>query len=154
MLDPFLSPMENAMNEAQSWTNKFLEEACKHDYSYRALLEEYHTVPYFPQHQAVWDYDVAERVAFRVLAEVVRLSETVKLAKKSDWFTKEQKMELEDAETDMISASKQWVRETAMDPGKARNLSMDLTELFNAKFYSRALEMLRGDNKGHGTERT
>lgn len=76
-------PAQQVFANAKSWADLFLTEACKHNYKYQALLDEYPNVKGFPENQAVLDYSTAEKVSYRVLSELVKISELAQVLRKS-----------------------------------------------------------------------
>ncbi|PHH64722.1 hypothetical protein CDD81_3984 [Ophiocordyceps australis] len=69
------SSVEEILGQAKWWATKFVENSCKHNYKYRAILDEYENVPNFPWDQPLKDYSNAHEVAYLVLKERVKVSE-------------------------------------------------------------------------------
>ncbi|RDA85902.1 hypothetical protein CP532_2720 [Ophiocordyceps camponoti-leonardi (nom. inval.)] len=135
--NPNSSPAKDAIMEAKSWAEEFLANACDHDFTYRALLDDYKSINNFPQSQSVWDYFMAEYVSYVVLKALVKISEMAQKLQTNEELTDEEQEEIRDAELDMVEAGKKWVDATADNPFEVRKTSKALIKRFNQEFITK-----------------
>ncbi|KID68961.1 Vacuolar protein sorting-associated protein 62, partial [Metarhizium brunneum ARSEF 3297] len=141
-------PAQQVFANAKSWADLFLTEACKHNYKYQALLDEYPNIKGFPENQAVLDYSTAERVSYRVLSELVKISELAQVLRKSKVLNQADGDQILWDELAIVEACKTWVQKTAATPNNGTETAKELIKLFDTAFYEKwrpRLKDIKGD---------
>ncbi|PHH83200.1 hypothetical protein CDD82_3125 [Ophiocordyceps australis] len=133
---------EGSFSEVKRWADEFIKNACKDNYEYKPLLDEYHNVEGFPREQNVIDYRTAKLVSFKVLKELVRVSEMAKHLQGLEANNADLKDEIDFASIAMVDASKKWVDATAQDPSNAIQTGQDLIKKFRSDFYDKYQKLL------------
>ncbi|KAH8714913.1 Subtilisin-like protease [Beauveria bassiana] len=123
-----------SFKQVKEWADKFMQQACDHNFAYRPVLEEYTTLPGFPTNQRVHDYGTVRIMSNRILRELVKLSELVTtitrhLEDLGGYDEKIFDMHFEFLD-DIVTGSKEWVEQAAENPRDARSRAKSLMSKF------------------------
>ncbi|PQK11667.1 hypothetical protein BB8028_0003g02910 [Beauveria bassiana] len=129
-----LGSASGSFRQVKEWADKFMQQACDHNFAYRPVLEEYNTLPGFPANQRVHDYSIVRIMSNRILRELVKLSELVttitrQLEDREGWDAQIDDMQFEFLDT-VVTGSKEWVAEAAENPRNARMTGQSLMSRF------------------------
>ncbi|KAM4058740.1 subtilisin-like protease [Hirsutella rhossiliensis] len=130
----------------------FINNACRHNYEYRPLLDEYRNADNFPKGQKILDYRIAHLVSYKVLRELVRISEMSQYLQRLELHEDELKDDIEFASLEMVEASKNWVDSNAEKPESAIQTGRDLIKKFRTDFYDKYENLMRHDVYISGVE--
>ncbi|OAA46795.1 subtilisin-like protease [Beauveria brongniartii RCEF 3172] len=119
---------------AKSWSDTFLDMACGQDYRYEALLDRYTNIGNFPDNQSIPHYTSAGAIAYLVLGEMVKNTELRKTLQKQGVLNQEDNRQIQQDEIRLIGAQKNWIRETANNPGNAQETVLELFKLSDAYY--------------------
>ncbi|EFY89489.1 subtilisin-like protease [Metarhizium acridum CQMa 102] len=129
--------VEGSFKQVKTWADQFINNACRHNYAYRPLLDDYTNTVNFPAGQKLLDYHIAHIVSYKILKELVRISEMTQYLLRLETLDAEFKDEVEFAEIEMVELSKNWVDTTAEEPGNAVNTGKALIEHFRTEFFNK-----------------
>ncbi|PMB67889.1 hypothetical protein BM221_006064 [Beauveria bassiana] len=129
-----LGSASGSFKQVKEWADKFMQQACDHNFAYRPVLEEYNTLPGFPANQRVHDYSIVRLMSNRILREMVKLSELVTvvtrhLEARKGWDAQIDNMQFEFFDI-VVTGSKEWVAEAAENPRNARSTGQSLMSRF------------------------
>ncbi|KAM3450425.1 hypothetical protein MY3296_006094 [Beauveria thailandica] len=128
---------ESVLSQVKSWADKFEDYACKHDYAYGPLLDEYDVVPGFSDLEdspEVPDYDIARIYALEVLSLMVKIEEQKNILTAAKDLDDKKKREVTSAALKMIKEGKNWVKSAGQDPDKAADAADKLIETLASGF--------------------
>ncbi|KAM3504620.1 hypothetical protein MY11210_008291 [Beauveria gryllotalpidicola] len=128
---------EAVLGQVKSWAEKFESIACKHDYAYGPLLDEYETVPGFNDLEdspEVPDYDIAQLYALEILAAMVKIEEQKKILSSSGYLDDKASRKVSLNVTKMIIACKKWAKSVEKDPETAEEQALELIERLSTHF--------------------
>ncbi|KAK9445146.1 Proteinase inhibitor I9, subtilisin propeptide [Metarhizium brunneum] len=128
---------DGAFHQVKSWADQFMDNACRHDYEYQPLLEEYRNAEGFPEHQKILDYRTAHRVSSMVLKQLVRISEMKQYLLNLTTIDDEIKMNVEFDEIDMVKQCQDWVDSVAENPENSRSTGRDLIKTLRDNFFKK-----------------
>ncbi|KAK2590358.1 hypothetical protein QQS21_011968 [Conoideocrella luteorostrata] len=126
--------------QVRSWADKFKSSACKHDYAYGLILDEYETVPGFRDLEGnpkVPDYDKAHLWSLEILAQIVKVEELKQFLSSVSHLDDGKKGEMKQAAIKAIGESKDWVKLVAQNPEKADEEAIKLMERLNTDFFAK-----------------
>ncbi|KFG79138.1 subtilisin-like protease [Metarhizium anisopliae] len=135
---------EAVLSQVKSWADKFESYACKHDYAYGPLLDEYDVVPGFSDLEdspEAPDYDIARLYAVEILALLVKIDEQKNILDSAKELDDKKKREVKTAAIKMVSEGKKWVKTAEEDPGKAEEQAAALMKNLSDNF----IDKYRGD---------
>ncbi|OAA40397.1 subtilisin-like protease [Beauveria brongniartii RCEF 3172] len=128
---------EAVLGQVKAWADKFESYACKHDYAYGPLLDEYGTVPGFSELEdslEIPDYDTAHLYALEILAIMVKVEEQKKLLSSAPHLDDKAKRTMSFTAIKMIKACKTWVKLAEQDLEKAEAQALDLVDRLSTQF--------------------
>ncbi|KID84563.1 Proteinase inhibitor, propeptide [Metarhizium guizhouense ARSEF 977] len=136
---------EGSFKQVKMWADQFINNACRHNYEYRPLLDDYRNAVGFPSDQNVLDYRTAHRVSYKILKELVRISEMTQYIVRLETLDAEFKDEVEFAEIEMVELSRKWVDSIVAQPQNALSLGKELIQTFRAEFYDKYASAIAQD---------
>ncbi|KGQ04605.1 Subtilisin-like protease 11 [Beauveria bassiana D1-5] len=128
---------EAVLGQVKAWADKFESYACKHDYAYGPLLDEYETVPGFSELEddiEIPDYDTAHLYALEILAIMVKVEEQKKILSSAPHLDDKAKRTMSFTAIKMIKACKTWAKLAEQDLEKAEAQALDLVDRLSAQF--------------------
>ncbi|RDA91952.1 hypothetical protein CP533_1344 [Ophiocordyceps camponoti-saundersi (nom. inval.)] len=132
-----LSVAEAEIAEAKRIIDQFLKRPCRHSLKFKALLDDYETVPGRPEGLVIPDYRNAKADAFGISEEFERITRKADLLKLKGHFTKDQTRELTWAVRRMQNAALDWLKSLIAQPHKSEETSKALIDRFNKEFHDK-----------------
>ncbi|OAA45600.1 hypothetical protein NOR_03389 [Metarhizium rileyi] len=131
------SSVEATFAQVKSWADDFIHNACRQNFAYQPLLDEYQNADGFPENQPIQDYRVANLMSYKILKELVRISEWTRWQLGGSNLGDDYRNDIELAEIEMVELSIAWVDSTVSQPKNAIKTGRELLRQFNEGYWDK-----------------